>query len=103
MNNNPYSSPLSPAAESTGTSRAWPFAAGGCLLLLTTVAIVGVFGWAAWFRLENTEAMGRLVVPPPISLTLIDWLMFVSGILALAFGFLTFLTFAFALHRITDG
>jgi hypothetical protein len=85
MEQNPYESPQSRFLLSERRPVVWPFVVASVILFAVAVASAIIFVRAGWYRLSNTEAMGRYLVPPPIPLDLVDRVL----LICLLVGFLT--------------
>lgn len=100
VDSNPYQAAQLPAIERPAPI--WPSIVVTGLLLMLTIATAAAFSWAAWYRFENTEAMGRMLVPPTIPLHVIDGFLVATGCVAAILGACTIGTFLWLLHYLND-
>jgi hypothetical protein len=75
ISTNPYAAPAGNAADNFSGLRTVVLVLGGLASGVGAVAAAGVFFWAAYYRIEPTDAFGRSLTPPPIPLGVADGVM----------------------------
>lgn len=96
---NPYRPPTEPTAASAPRPILWPPLLVGVLFSLLAAAAFIAFCWAGWYRLENTEAMGRLITPPSVPLYVVDRFLLAISLLGGVSVVVSFWAFAAAYER----
>jgi len=76
MDVNPYSSPATQMPINRPSHAALVFFTLAAFGFYATPAAAGIFIWAAYYRLDDTDAFGRRLTPPPIPLNVADGIFF---------------------------